>query len=434
MEYLSIAGIVLGVGAFIYLSFRRYNMFMGTLVATLVVAATSQLDIYKSITDTYMVGFTGFIKTYFLLFCLSAVFGRTMEDSGCARKIAVALAGITRRSKTNAKFYSLLILPLFYFFLSYSGINGFVVVFTVLTIGRELFHEVDAPWILYPYGSAGIQPAIILGGSLYITNIMAAKGFDTPLTSMMGLSVVCAIVCAIGVVIMLYFDVKKFERRKEGFFPSGEEIMKVRLESMPDDQLPHVVTAIVCLASPVASILFFGFTPIIGLLIGTVLCCLLNLKKFKSVKGTLSLGITSSAAPIVNICGAVGFGAVLKIVPGFTLIFSALDTLEPMYSALAINLIFCSVIGSSSTHLPIVLPDLVERFAAAGFSPELGHRMSTLSVWSYMTPHNSGPVNAITLSKISFAPAAWLYFKTAAVPGFFAMLVAIIAIKLGYVS
>lgn len=434
MAYLSILGIVLGVAAFIYLSFKRINIFMGTIVATFLVALFSGIDVYKAITETYMVGFTGFIRTYFLLFCLSAVFGRAMEDSGCARKIAVALANLTRKSKKNVKFTSVLILPLFYFFLSYSGINGFVVVFTVLTIGRELFREVDAPWILYPYGSAGIQPAIILGGSLYITNIMAARGFETPLTSMMGLSIVCAIVCAVVVVIMLYIDIRKYEKKGEGFFPSGEEIMKVKLESIPDEALPNIWNAVICLASPVASILIFKLTPVLGLLVGTVLCCILNFKKFKSVKTTLSVGVTSSAAPIVNVCGAVGFGAVIKIVPGFTMIYDLLNQLPPIYCAILLSLIFCSVIGSSSTHLPVVLPDMVEKFAAAGVSAELGHRMTTLSVWSYMTPHNAGPVNAITLAKINFAQAAWIYFKTAALPGFCAMVVALIALQMGWVS
>lgn len=434
MEYVSILGIVLGVAAFVFLSFKRVNMFLGTIVATVIVALLSGLNLYETITDTYIAGFTGFIKTYFLLFCLSAVFGRAMEDSGCARRIAVSLANLTRRSKKNTKFLSVLILPLFYFFLSYSGINGFVVVFTVLTIGRELFHEVDAPWILYPYGSAGIQPAIIMGGSLYITNIMASQGFGTPLTSMMGLSVVCALVCAAVVVIMLYFEIKKYEKRNEGFFPSGDEIMKVKLESIPDEALPNIWIAVVCLASPVASILLFKLPPIVGLLIGAVLCCILNYKKFKSVKQTLSTGVTASAAPIVNVCAAVGFGAVIKVVPGFTRIFELLSTLPDIYCGILLSLIFCSVIGSSSTHLPVVLPDIVEKFASAGMSAELGHRMTTLSVWSYMTPHNSGPVNAITLSRINFAKAAWIYFKTAALPGFCAMVVALIAIKLGIVA
>ena len=230
-----------------------------------------------------------------------------------------------------------------------------MVVFTVLAIGRELFHEVDAPWILYPYGSAGISPAIILGGSLYITNLMAAEGFATPLTSMMGLSIVCAIVCAVVMVIMLYFDLKKYERKGEGFFPSGAEIMKVQIgNTRPDNELPNLVVAFICLFAPVVSILLFDLEPVLGLLIGTVLCVVLNLKKFDNILRSLSA--------------------------------------------------------------------------------EMGHRLTTLSVFTYMVPHNSGPVNAITLSKINFPKAAWIYFKTAAIPGFCAMAVALIALRLGIVS
>lgn len=435
MEILSVFGIILGVAVFVFLSFKRVNMFIGTVAASLVVAILSGMNPITAILDTYNTGFANFIKSWFLIFAMSAVFGRVMEDSGCARKIGLSLANLTRRSKKNAKFLSVLILPLFYFFLSFSGINGFVVVFTVLAIGRELFHEVDAPWILYPYGSAGIMPAIILGGSLYITNLMAAEGFGTPLTSMMGLSIVCAIVCAAVMAIMLYFDLKKYEKRNEGFFPSGEEIMKVQIgNTRPDEELPNLVIAFICLFSPVFTILVFNLEPVLGLLIGTVLCSILNLKKFDGLMKTLSAGVVASAAPIVNVCAAVGFGAIIKVTPGFQAIYDLINRLPDLYGGILLSLIFCSVIGSSSTHLPVVLTNVVEKFAAAGISAELGHRLTTLSVFTYMVPHNSGPVNAISLSRINFAQAAWIYFKTAALPGLCALIVALIAMKLGIVA
>ena len=434
MEYLSLLGIVLGVGIFVFLSFKSVNMFLGTLVATIVVAAFSGLNPYTVITDTYIISFSNYISQYFLLFCLSAVFGRVMEESGCARKIAMALASVTKRSKKNAKFFSVMILPLFYVFLSYSGINGFVVVFTVLAIGRELFREVDAPWILYPYGSGGIQPAMMLGGSLYITNIMAADGFGTGLDSMMGLSIVCALVCFLVLALMLYMDLKKYEKRNEGFLPTGEEILKVSLDSMPDDQLPNLIIAIISMASPVVSIMLFDLPPVLGLLVGTILCVVLNFKKFTSIKKTIGNGIVSSAAPIVNTCGAVGFGAVLKVVPGCNVIFGAIDLLPPLYSAIVVNLVFCAVIGSSSSHMPVVINDIVERFTLAGVSPALGQRLTTMSVCAYMTPHNSGPVNAMTLAKFPIAKASWIYFKTTFFPGIVALAVGIAAYKLGIVS
>lgn len=434
MGILSVIGIILGVAAFVFLSFKRVNMFIGTIVASLIAAILGGFNPYTAIVDTYMTGFTGFIKSWFLVFCMSAVFGRAMEDSGCARKLGLSLASLTKNSGSNVKFLSVLILPLFYFFLSFSGINGFVVVFTVLAIGRELFREVDAPWILYPYGSAGIQPAIILGGSLYITNLMAAEGFGTPLTSMMGLSIVCALVCAAVIVIMLYFDLKKYEKRGEGFYPSGEEIMKVQLSIRPEEELPPLWNSVVSLVAPVASILIFSLPPVLGLLIGTIICVMLNIKRFSNILATISNGVTSSAAPIINVCAAVGFGAIIKTTPGFRMIYEWISAMPNLYGGLLMNLIFCSVIGSSSTHLPIVLPNIVEKFAAAGISAELGHRLTTLSVFTYMTPHNSGPVNAISLSKISFPTAAWLYFKTAAVPGLCALMVALAAYKLGIVA
>lgn len=212
-----------------------------------------------------------------------------------------------------------------------------------------------------------------------------------------------------------------------------------RQSSSPGDPCARTcqwfTVSIICLFIPVLSIILVSkVTPVLGLLLGIIVCVTLNFTKYKSVIQSLSNGVTSSAAPIVNVCGAVGFGTVLKMTGGFQLSYDLLGMLPPLYGGILTSLIFCSVIGSSSTHLPIVLPNIVEKFSEAGLSPALGHRMTTLSVFTYKMPHNAGPVNAITLSRISFTKAALIYFKTAAVPGACAMLVALIAIWLGLVA
>ena len=215
---ISLLGIGLGVAAFIFLCFKGINVFLNCVVASIIVVAIGGLNIFEAITESYMKGFSEFINSYFLLFFVSALFGRIMDDCDAVRKVVLSIASITKRSR-RPKFWTLCLMPFFYAFLGYSGINGFVCIFTILAIGRELFIECDIPWRLYPIGSGGLQPALILGGSINITNIIVANNFETPLTAMMGLSVVCTIVCILTIGVCIHWELRKFEKRNEGFLP-----------------------------------------------------------------------------------------------------------------------------------------------------------------------------------------------------------------------
>ncbi|MGL5512504.1 MAG: hypothetical protein ACRDBM_04595, partial [Sporomusa sp.] len=378
-------------------------------------------------------GFSGFIKSYFLLFFVSALFGRIMDDCGAVRKVALSIASVTKRSR-RPKFWTLCIMPLFYAFLGYSGINGFVCIFTILAIGRELFIECDIPWRLYPVGSAGMQPAIILGGSIYITNIIVADNFGTPLTAMMGLSVVCTIVCILAIGVCIHWELRKFEKRNEGFLPSGEAIKSMQIEApRPMEELPNIICAVIPLIAPVALIIIFKIDPIIGLLIGSALGLIMNFKYLKSIRATINNGLLSAGSPIINTCGAVGFVAIIRLTPGFQTLIDTLSNLPGVFSGVSLVMLMCAVVGSSSTFLPSTLPVIMEKFAEAGISNELAHRLTTLGITSYMTPHNSGPVNAITLCKLNIREVAWLYFKMTFIPGTAALAVALIAYGFGIV-
>lgn len=439
MEMLSFVGIILGLVCFIFLSMKRVNLFLGTLVATVIVAVFSQMNVLTALSDTYMSGFTSFIKQYLLLFFGSAIFGKCVEDSGCARKAGLALmkvaAVLGRGDAKRTKFTTIIMLTIIYFFMAFSGINGFVLVFTLLAIGREMFHDLDIPWYLYPYGSGGIAPAALCASSLYMSNIMFADGFGVEITSEAGLSIVAVIVSMAVLYIMLYLELRKVEKKNDRFLPTGQGVMTVKMETVPDDKLPNIVITIICIATPVASILLFDLTPFLGLFLGAGVTVVLNFKRFKALKTTLATGVVSAASPIINTCGAVGLAAVLKAASGFNVIISGIDILPPLYGAILLNLIFAGGIGSATSHIPIILPTLVDKMAQAGISNGLAHRLCSMSVFTYMVPHNSGPVNGMTLCRYEkIGKPAWIYFKTTFIPGLVAMVVALVLVELGVVS
>ena len=86
----------------------------------------------------------GFIKLYFPVFLLGAVFGKLIELAGFSRSIvaaAIRLLG-TRQA--------MLVIVLVCALLTYGGVSLFVVVFAVYPFAAEMFRQSDIPKRLIP--------------------------------------------------------------------------------------------------------------------------------------------------------------------------------------------------------------------------------------------------------------------------------------------
>lgn len=431
MEIISLLGIIAAIALFVYLAFKGFNLFFNAVAAVVVIILASQLPLLPTLKGPYMNGLAGFLRGYLFLFVLSAVFGKVMEDSGAVRKIALTLAGFTRKTK-NQKFWTVMILPLFYFILSYVGISGFVVVFTVVAIGRELFEECDIPWIYYCYGSAGIYPAIVLGGSMQPTNVIVNEGFKLALTSGFALSVIMVAVAFATLAALLKMDMTVTLKKQEGFLPTGEPIKKLQIAApIPEDQLPGLLFSAIPLLVPIIAIIGFKSDVLVAMSSGILLAFLLGRKNVKSLQGTLSAGIVASIVPVVNVAAAAGLAGIISITPGYKIIAAGLAGLSPMFAGSGIIMMMSAVIGSSSSPIPAFLPYIVEKMGASGVSPDIGARLAVGSSFTYMTPHNPGVVNAVSLTKLPLTQAAWVYFKTTFFPGLVAFLVAVALVFTG---
>ena len=139
----SFIGIILGLALFIVLAFRGHNLVLSALASACVMFLLSGINPMDGLMDLYLPGLAGFIRDYFLLFLFGTLLGRLMSDGGSAKRIALSLARLIAKSKTNQKFFCVLLVPTLYFALTYAGISGFVVVFTVLPIAKDLFEQTD---------------------------------------------------------------------------------------------------------------------------------------------------------------------------------------------------------------------------------------------------------------------------------------------------
>src|SRR5690606_1371905 len=92
---LSSIGLLFALGLLIVLTMRGMNLFLATPVCALIIALTSDIALLpplanggESLTNLYMAGFSGFIANWFFMFLLGSLFGKMMEDSGAADRVA----------------------------------------------------------------------------------------------------------------------------------------------------------------------------------------------------------------------------------------------------------------------------------------------------------------------------------------------------------
>src|SRR5574340_1117196 len=146
-QLLSILGIVLGLATLITLALRGWSIILIAPLAAMIVLAFSQVDLLKGLNDTYMKGFSSFAMKFFFLFLLGTIFGKVMEDSGAARKVADSLLRLTGRSRP---LHVAMAIVAVCGLLGYGGVSVFVILFVIVPIARPLFKEIDLSWHLFP--------------------------------------------------------------------------------------------------------------------------------------------------------------------------------------------------------------------------------------------------------------------------------------------
>ena len=118
----------------------------------------------------------------------------------------------------------------------------------------------------------------------------------------------------------LYLESRARKARREGRrFVEDPQFEEVSREGAP---LPswHWITGVIppVVVFVVLNLLQWGI--VVALLLAILTCCLLNFPQRRSILPAVSSGANGSLTAIMNTSCAVGFGSVVKIVPGFALL------------------------------------------------------------------------------------------------------------------
>ena len=393
-------GIILGLAVLMFLAYRGWSILWIAPISAGVVALTGGLDLLDAYKGTYMEGFVGFAKQWFPVFMLGAIFGKLMEDTGMARSVAIVL------SKMMGKKRAILGVLISSAVLTYGGVSLFVVVFAVYPLAIGLFREANISRKLIPgivaLGAFTFTMTAV-PGTPQIQNLIPMEYFGTSPTAAPVMGIVAMLIMGIGGYFYLRWREKVLTVNGEVF---TEPTDKKLVEDTGD--VPNFILSLLPLIVVLVTLNIFEWDIIIALLSGIVLILLFNVQKFKSFVKAINAGAVGSVTAIVNTSAAVGFGSVVKAVPGFESLTNMLLNIKgnPLISeAIAVNLL-AGATGSASGGMGIALEALGEKYyeiaMQTGIAPEAFHRIASLASGGLDTlPHNGAVLTLLTITGMS---------------------------------
>lgn len=391
-------GIILALVALMFLAYRGYSILWVAPVTAVILGLTGGLDLLSMYRDTYMTGLSGYVKTWFPVFMLGAIFGHLMDYTGSARSIARWL------TNTIGPKRAILGVVVGCGVLTYGGISLFVVVFAMYPLALELFRAANITRRLIP-GSIALGSFTFtmtaIPGTPQIQNLIPMDYFGTPATAAPIMGITAAVLMLILGLSWLHWREKKFTAKGIVFEePSGKA--KVEFEN---GQLPNWALSFLPLVTVIVTMNVFEIDIVVALIAGILLAMALNFKRYAGFTKTVSNGAIGSITAIMNTAAAVGFGSVVRTVPGFETLKSALLNVpgSPLISeAIAVNLL-AGATGSASGGMSIALealgPQYMEVALAQGIDPAAFHRVASLASGELDTlPHNGAVLTLLAVT------------------------------------
>jgi H+/gluconate symporter-like permease len=449
---ISLIGIIIGLAGLMYLAFKGTSLLIvGPLMSLVTLLfAWGSINPVEGLLGPYSTSFANFAKNNFLLFLLSSIFGKMTGDSGAGKTIAVKMvAFLSKIGVKDKRFATVMIITVITMILTMGGISSFVVIFTMVSIMKPLFEELDIPWHLSLAGIAfGAQTitATMIPGSPAIQNLIPTQYLGTTPKAAPMLGILCAIVTVVLCIVYVKYAVSKTVKKNEGFLPTGAGITEYFSSLEKDKQIDEVsitkdnsenesfLKAITPSAILLICLNALNLAPIVALALGNIASYILYKNKYKNVSKTLTGGAENAVRSIIGVCAVVGFGGVVNAVPGYQLVVDAMGNLPgpPIVQLVVAANIIAGITGSASGGLGIALDTMAERFLDMGIHPEIIHRMSAMSSYGLDSlPHNGSVINMLNVSRLTHAQAYGHTFWLTVVIPVFVSVFSVIFVQMG---
>ncbi len=140
---------------------RGKSIFVVAPFCALLAITLSGADPVATMNGAYMTGFADYLRRFYLIFALGAVFGKLMEESGAAITVAQTVGKLLGKQR------ACLAVVLACALLTYGGVSLFVVGFSVYPLALQLFRAANLP--------RRFIPAAIAFGSITFTMTSAGS-------------------------------------------------------------------------------------------------------------------------------------------------------------------------------------------------------------------------------------------------------------------
>ncbi len=405
-------------------------------VLATVAALVSGAPVLGAYTQVFMQAAGGFVIAFFPLFLLGALFGKVMEASGAAQRLAQAIASAVGPSN------AILAVVLACAVLTYGGVSLFVVAFAAWPLARALFAQTGLPARLIPATialGAFTFTMTALPGTPSIQNAIPMATFGTTPFAAPGLGLIAGLVMlAFGLgwlryrVVALAGDTPpdlpdaQMRDRPLALWVALVPILSVGLVTLLMGQV-----ILPALDAEYLSLPLYGQTDLSRLgglwsviaALSVALALALALNRPPELMGVVNKGAESALVPLFNTASLVGFGAVIASLPGFEVLRASLDGLSAgnvVVSAALSSGALAGITGSASGGMSIALdvlgPALVAQAAAQGVDPALLHRVVAVATGGLDTlPHNGAVITLLGICGMTHRQAYGDIFAVAVV-------------------
>jgi len=437
---MSLLIVLLALGLLIVVAYRGHSVILFAPVAALLAVLLTDPGLVAPVyVGVFMDKMVQFIKLYFPVFMLGALFGKLIEISGFAR--AIVAATIRLMGKERAMLSIVVVCAA----LTYGGVSLFVAVFAVYPFAAELFRQLDIPKRLIP-GTIALGAFSFtmdsLPGTPQIQNIIPTTFFRTTTWAAPWMGTIGAVFILIAGLSYLEWRRRRAAAAGEGYgqHTSNEpEHETANGGAMPNawvavlplvivavsnklltgwipqlygktytvalPGLAHPVTADV---GPVVAIWAVEAALLIG--IATVLAFAWRRVMRSFVDGSKS-AIAGALLAAMNTASEYGFGAVIAALPGFAVVAHALKGIpNPLLNEAVTVTVLAGITGSASGGMSIALAAMAEQFIqsaqAAGIPMEVLHRVAAMASGGMDTlPHNGAVITLLAVSGLTHRQA-----------------------------
>jgi H+/gluconate symporter-like permease len=441
--------ILLALGLLMFVAYRGYSVILfAPICALLAVVLIAPHQVLPFFSGVFMEKMVGFIKSYFAVFLLGAIFGKVVEMSGIAESIAKTIVGWLGAKR------AILTIVVLGAILTYSGVSLFVAVFAIYPFAAQMFKQADIPKRLIP-GTIALGAFTFtmdaLPGTPQIQNVIPIPFFKTDIYAAPILGIIGAIVVLSAGLFYLEARRKKAEKAGEGYYGFSKETAAALEKEVPADEpaLPDLTTQqslarqilafVPLVLVGVTNKLFVTYIPkwypngfdfaalgldaykvdvtasaaiwaiMMALMVGIITSIAYDWKRVSTgFKDGVNTAIGGSLLATMNTGAEYGFGGVIAALPGFAKISDGISTTftNPLVNGAVTTTTLAGMTGSASGGMGIALGAMADKYnqaiAAANIPPEVMHRVVAMASGGMDTlPHNGAVITLLAVTGLT---------------------------------